>query len=372
MNIIFTGGGTGGHLYPAIATARAVMKSHPGSRILFLGNRNGVEASIVPREGFEIGFVNCSAFSSNPAKIIGGAFKILSGTATALSRIAKFKPDVVVGSGGYVSAPVTLAAFLKRIPIVLLEQHTVSGKTNRFVGRLASKVCVSFECSAGAFPKGKAVLTGNPVRDDILAADREESRRRLGIPGDRFCLLVTGASQGAKSINDAILKGLESWKGREMTVIHITGEKNYEEIKSRSESILGDGATIDYRPVAFMDNISEAYAACDLAAARAGATTIAELTARGIPSILIPYPHAAEDHQRKNAEFVASMGAAEVIPDSELLERLGPAIEALASSPERLGEMSGKSRAIGRPSAVLEIMKVLEGLKGIAGKKVEE
>ncbi|MCQ2736684.1 MAG: undecaprenyldiphospho-muramoylpentapeptide beta-N-acetylglucosaminyltransferase [bacterium] len=362
MNIVFTGGGTGGHLYPAIAVARAIKSKYPDSRILFIGNKDGVEASIVPREGFDIKFVSCSSFSSNPVKLAKGIVKIAAGIAKTLSIFSEFKPDIVTGSGGYVSAPVTMAAFLKKIPVVLLEQNTISGKTNRLVGKIAKKICISFEGSASSFPKEKTVLTGNPVRDDIIEASRQDARKRLGIPEDRKCLLITGASQGARSINEAIASKLPSWKDLDMTIIHITGEKNIEEAKKAAEAV-PKGSCLDYRPLPFMDNIADAYASCDLAAARAGATTLAELTARGIPSILIPYPHAAEDHQRKNAEFIASKGAALTIEDSEAMEKLGDTIEKLFNDRAGLERMAECSRKLGRPSAVFEILKVLEGLK---------
>ena len=176
MNIIFTGGGTGGHLYPAIAVARALKEKDSNNNILFIGNENGIESTIVPKEGFDIKFVKCSSFSSNPIKLATGLCKVATGIFESLSIISKFKPNIIVGSGGYVSAPVTFAGSLKKVPVVLLEQNTISGKTNRFIGKFAKKICISFEDSAESFPKNKTVFTGNPVRDDILSAK-----------GDRLC-----------------------------------------------------------------------------------------------------------------------------------------------------------------------------------------
>lgn len=363
MNIIFTGGGTGGHLYPAISAARVLKEKYPDSKILFVGSRDGVEASLIPKEGFDIKFVTCSAFYKNPMKLAVGAAKILRGVASSLSVISSFKPDVVVGSGGYVSAPVTFAAFIKKIPVVLLEQNTLSGKTNRLIGKIAKKICISFEGSASEFPKGKTVFTGNPVRTDIVSAQRSESRKKLNIGEDRTCILITGASQGAKSINEAILDCAARWKDKKWTLLHLTGSKNFDEVKSAAEDFFKQQHALDYRIIPFMDDISSAYAACDLVIARAGATTIAEITARGIPAVFVPYPYAAEDHQKKNALFLEKEGAGIVIEDSYLKDKLASSVENLISDTSLTASMAEKSRRLGKPDAVFEILKVLESFK---------
>ncbi len=362
MNIIFTGGGTGGHLYPAIAVARALKEKDSNNNILFIGNENGIESTIVPKEGFDIKFVKCSSFSSNPIKLATGLCKVATGIFESLSIISKFKPNIIVGSGGYVSAPVTFAGSLKKVPVVLLEQNTISGKTNRFIGKFAKKICISFEDSAESFPKNKTVFTGNPVRDDILSADREESRKELNINKDQFCILVTGASQGAKSINNGIIECLKKWKDKDITIIHLTGEKNWEEIKKATEE-LTKNSKIDYRPVAYMNNIASAYASCDLVIARAGATTLAEISDRGIPAILIPYPHAAEDHQKKNALFFEKKNAAIEIDDDKIQEKLIETVEILINDKNKLDSMSKACKNLGKPNAVFEILKVLEEIK---------
>ena len=362
MNIIFTGGGTGGHLYPAIAVARALKTEDSNNKILFVGNENGIESTIVPKEGFDIKFVKCSSFSSNPVKLLKGLCNVISGVFESLSIISKFKPDLIVGSGGYVSAPVTFAGSLKKIPVVLLEQNTISGKTNRFIGKFAKKICISFEDSAESFPREKTVFTGNPVRDDIISADREESRKELNIKKDQFCILVTGASQGAKSINNGIIECLKKWKDRDITIIHLTGEKNWDDIKKATEDLTKD-SKIDYRPIAYMNNIASAYASCDLVIARAGATTLAEISDRGIPAILIPYPHAAEDHQKKNALFFEKRNAGIEIDDDKIQEKLISTIETLMNDREKLNSMSEACKKLGKPNAVFEILKVLKEIK---------
>ncbi|MDQ7822690.1 MAG: undecaprenyldiphospho-muramoylpentapeptide beta-N-acetylglucosaminyltransferase [Candidatus Eremiobacteraeota bacterium] len=359
MKVIVTGGGTGGHLFPALAVAKALKKRHEGLSVLFLGTRHGLEATRVPQEGLPLEYILSRGLSSNPFKA-GAALAITSlGFLQSIEVLLREKPRLVVGTGGYVSAPVVMAAHICRVPAVLLEQNTIPGKTNRFLARFARKVCTSFQGTERYLPPGKAHLTGNPVREEILEVSREEGRRRLEIPPGRPCILVTGASQGAKSINEGILKALEGWKGQEWSIIHLTGERNYEEVSSRAAELLR-GAKLFYRAMGFLGAIHDAYAACDLVVCRAGATTIAEVTARGIPALIIPYPYAAEDHQVKNARWLEEQGAAFMIADDKVKEELSPLLGKLMRDPEALRSMAERSKALGKPEALDEILKVLD------------
>ncbi len=359
MKILFTGGGTGGHLYPALAVAKKIRETYSGAGIVFAGNKLGMEANLVPQEGFDIEFISSAPFSSNPLKLVKSFFRLSLGTLQALKLISRLRPSVVVGSGGYVSAPVTFAAFLKKVPVVLLEQNTFPGKTNRFVGRLADKICISFEESSKYFSGAKTVLTGNPVRQEVLAAERSEARKSLDIPEGRKCLLITGASQGAKSINDAVLSSLPLWKDKDWSVIHIAGEKHYQSISLQSAPIL-EGSLLDYRCVPFMKNIYDAYAACDLVVCRAGATTLAEITARGIASLMIPYPFAAEAHQEKNARWLEKNNASLMIPDADVADKLPAMVAELMENKEKTAQMEVNSKKLGKPEALANILKVLE------------
>ena len=359
MKVLFAGGGTGGHLYPAIAVAKEICKTYPSSEILFAGNKNGIESELVPKEGFNIKFISSGGLSSNPIKALKSILKLSKGTIESLSLISKFRPDIIVGSGGYVSAPVTFAGKLKKIPVILLEQNTIPGKTNRLVGKIADKICASFSESLNFLPKDKTVITGNPVRPEILSAEREKSRDILEIPQDRLCLLVAGASQGAKSINDALLKTLTYWKEKNWTILHIAGEKHYKNVKAESEKILTENQ-LDYRCYPFMKDIHNAYAACDLAVCRAGATTIAEITARGTACVMVPYPHAAENHQEKNAQWLEKNGAGIMIKDCDVNEKFKKIIEELIENAEKRNEMETKAKQLGKPYAICEILKVLE------------
>ncbi len=361
MKYILTGGGTGGHLYPLIAVAKALNAQGTGAEIIFAGNSLGLEASLIPAEGFEIKFISSGGFSSNPLKTGRSILKQVKGLFQSLSLISAFRPDVVIGSGGYVSAAVTLAAYIKKVPVLLLEQNTFPGKTNRFVAKFASKICAAFEESIRYFPPQKVIVTGNPVREEILSAKRDSARLALDIPSENKCLLIAGASQGAKSINSSVIRALAQWKGRDLTIIHLAGEKNYEEVLGKTEKYREEGKP-DYRCLAFMKDIALAYASCDLAVCRAGATTIAELTARGVPSIMIPYPYAAENHQEKNARWLEKKGAALMIKDEELPAKFEETISRLLENDAELASMSASAAALGKPDALEQILKVLSGI----------
>lgn len=360
MKVIFAGGGTGGHLYPAIAVAKKICATYPDAEVLFAGNKKGIEADLVPKEGFNISFISSGGLSSNPIKALKAILKLSKGTIESLSLISKFKPDIIVGSGGYVSAPVTFAGKLKKIPVVLLEQNTIPGKTNRLVGKIADKICASFSESLKFLPKEKTIVTGNPVRPEILSAERVKSRGILNIPQDKPCLLIAGASQGAKSINDAVLKTLPYWQDKNWTILHIAGEKHYESVKEESLKIITNNQ-LDYRCYPFMKDIHDAYAACDLAVCRAGATTIAEITARGTACIMVPYPYAAENHQEKNAMWLSKNGACIMIKDCDVLEQFKKTVEEIIENSDKRNEMETKAKQLGKPYAICEILKVLKG-----------
>ncbi len=356
--IVFTGGGTGGHIYPGIATAKALKSRIENLSVLFMGTKRGLEAQLVPQEGFEISFISAMGLSSHPVKALFAMLSVSLGLLQSLRLMMTFKPHLVVGTGGYVSGPVALAASLAGVPVVIFEQNIIPGKTTRFLSRLARKVCVSFRETGRYLPSEKVVVTGNPVREAILTRSREEGRAALSIAPGRRCILVTGASQGARSINDGILNALASWRDKEWTIIHLTGEKNFEQVKNRAEALV-QGAKLDYRCLGFLRNMEEAYAASDLAVCRAGATTLAEITARGIPAILIPYPYSAEAHQEKNAAWLQDNGAGVMIQDAEVNEKLSATVTRLLDDEASLGAMAANCRALGKPDALNDIVNVI-------------
>lgn len=352
--VIISGGGTGGHAFPAIAVAQALRARYPDARILFIGTRKGVEASVVPAAGFDIRFVRARGLSRRPLEAVRAVIDNLIGMGQALRHVLSFKPQVVVGSGGYVSVPVNLAAWLTFKPTVLLEQNVVPGKATRVLSLRARKVCVSFGATAPAFG-AKAVVTGNPVRDEIVTRTRDEARARLGIGPHRFCLLVTGASQGARSINEAVLAALPGWRDRDWHVLHLTGRREYESVRGRATQALGDRAALTWDGRDFLDDMASAYAAADLVIARAGATTLAEITCRGIPTILIPYPHAG-GHQIENARWLAQAGGADMILDEKALADLPASVERLVENPSKLAQMAAACATVGHPDAAARIV----------------
>lgn len=357
MRIIITGGGTGGHIYPALAVARELKKRD--FEILFIGTSSGLEAKLVPENGFDIRFINAKGLSSNPLKALKSLIAMSAGFIQSAAMINYYKPSLVVGTGGYVSAPVLLAAELFGVPGVILEQNIIPGKTTRLMSVMARKVLVSFDETTKYLPVKKVIVTGNPVREEIISKSRTEGRKTFQIPEKRLCVLVTGASQGAKSINEGIINTVTKFKDKDWTILHLTGEKNYQDIKNRTDLILKD-AKLDYRCFGFMQNIADAYAACDLAICRAGATTIAEITARGIPSVIIPYPYSAESHQEKNASWLQDKGACRVIADRDVINSLQSVIEEMLQDCEGLKRMSENSRMLGKTMALDNILKVLE------------
>jgi UDP-N-acetylglucosamine--N-acetylmuramyl-(pentapeptide) pyrophosphoryl-undecaprenol N-acetylglucosamine transferase len=227
------------------------------------------------------------------------------------------------------------------------------------MSRWATRICVSYDDTLKALPPGRGVLTGNPVRVDILQRTRDEGRRRMRIDFGTFCLLVTGASQGARSINEGVLEALPRWADEPITVIHLTGRSHYEEVAARAAAIV-EGRRITYRPVAFELDMASVYAAADLVVARSGATTLAEITCRGLPSVLVPYPFAADNHQDHNARRLEASHAAVVVVDSEARKRLGDVVLELYRDPEQCEKLGAESKKLGRPGALSAIMDTLE------------
>lgn len=358
MHVIVTGGGTGGHIYPALAIARALRERYENISPVFLGTRRGLEATLIPKEGFPINFIGAQGLSSHPLKAAQALCVTGIGVLQSLLILARYKPILMIGTGGYVSAPVIVAGSLMKIPSVVLEQNIIPGKTTRFLSRLARHVCVSFAESGKFLPAEKVRVTGNPIRPEIVARTREEGRAHLQIPSDVTCILVTGASQGARSINDGIIHSLPRWKDRNWAILHVTGEKNVSQVSDSAMALLKD-SKLSYRALGFIRNIEDAYAASDLVICRAGATTLAEITARGLASVIIPYPYSAEGHQEKNARWLERHGGGRVILDAEIEEKLADTVDSLLKDRDALHLMADNCRSLGKSHALEEIMQVL-------------
>lgn len=352
--MIIAGGGTGGHLFPGLAVAEAASR-RGGCEILFAGSPFGIEARVIPPTGFDLRLLPLRGVRGRGLRgVVEFALQAPPAIAAAWRLLGERQADVVVGLGGYASLPMVVAAWLRRVPAVLLEQNAHPGLATRVLARLARAVCTSFPDAERFLPAAKVRLTGNPVRD----LRREPPPRA----GNTFTLLIFGGSQGAHTINiEAVAAvGWLSARIAGLEVIHQTGANDCETVAKGYERA---GVTAEVH--AFIDDMGAAYARADLVVCRAGATTVAELTALGKAAILIPYPYAADDHQRANAESLVERGAAEMILDRELTgERLGERVLALAGDREHLARLADGARALGRPQAAAAVLAVCDEVVG--------
>lgn len=353
LRVLIAGGGTGGHIYPGIAIATEVRKRQPTAEILFVGTERGLEMKIVPAEGFRLETITISGLKGRGRlKQLKSLLVVPKSLIEARRILQRFQPSVVVGVGGYSSGPPVLMAALMGIPAMLQEQNALPGLTNRLLARFVRKVATAFGEAETYFGR-KTVLTGNPVRAEFSQVPGRTGK-------EAFTLLVFGGSQGAQPINQAVIESLAILKSQvpDLQVIHQTGERDYPKVKQAYETMKMNA---DVRP--FFGEIPRQFAAADLLVCRAGATTLAEVTVAGKASILVPFPQAADDHQRRNAEALAQAGAAEVILQQDLSgATLAARICYYAGHRDALRGMEQKSRALGRPDATERIVDLVEEL----------
>ena len=360
MRVMLTGGGTGGHIYPALAIAKGLLAHDAKTEILYVGTRDGMEARLVPEAG--IAFAGISGkglprkLNLETLKVVGKSFKALWQTK---EQLRKFHPDLVVGTGGYVSGPVVLTAALFNFPTLLHEQNALPGITNRILARFVRRVMVTFPESMPRFGvKKKLELVGLPVRPEIGTVSREAGAKHFKLRSDRLTLLVTGGSRGARSINQAMIEVLEHLSQRpDIQVIWATGTATHletlEELKKRSITWERPGWLV----LEYLKDMPEALACADLYIGRAGAASLAELMIAGVPSLLIPYPFAAENHQEYNAQALVQGGAARLIKDSDLNgQRLWKEVEELMSQPALLAKMGAAAEKLAQPKALDKIV----------------
>lgn len=363
MRIIISGGGTGGHIYPAITIARAIAAMVEPCEILFVGTRQGLEADIVPKEGFAFAAVDAKGFERRLSwDTVRTLYKTAAGLGQSVGIIRRFRPDIVIGTGGYVCGPVLLTASLMGIPTMIQEQNVIPGVTNKILARFVTKVAAGYPEAAKFFGRqaDKVFVSGNPIRQEVLQATREDGIRTFGLDSGKLTVLVAGGSRGARSINQAMVEVYRRFAGRSnMQILHATGQSEYNNIAGFIQQAgidIEKTGNIIIKP--YLYNMPQALAAADIAVFRAGAVGLAELTARGIPAILIPYPYAAENHQEFNARVLADQGAAVVIRDAELSGlRLADELERLIGSPLQLEGMAQASKQLGRPDAAAVLAK---------------
>jgi len=359
IDVLLVGGGTAGHVLPAIATAQALQRMAPQLTVAFAGMPGSLEERLVVASGYTFHHIDAVPL---PRRVSRELLRVLPRLNRAMrsTRVLLDAESVraVVSFGGYVALPVSLAA-RGRIPQVLHEQNSRPGLANRIAARFADRVAVTFPASVDGFPgSAQKHVTGNPVqqrlRDIDLVARRSGGRVRLGLGPHRRTMLVFGGSQGARSINRAVASAAAAWQSLGLQVLHVTGHTGYEAGLEawRAAGVDPDGEGGDVRVVPFLDDMADAYAAADLVVARAGATTIAELSVLGLPAVLVPYPHATADHQRGNAESLVAAGAAVLLDDADLsAATLAEAVAPIVNDVERAGRMSLAARAWARPHA---------------------
>ncbi len=349
MRIVIVGGGTGGHLYPGIAVAHELQRFDPYAVITFIGSKATGERETVLREGFAFSGITASGFTRRKAtEQMRSVAHLVRGIVQSLRLLRKIRPSVVLGLGSYVSGPVVLTARALRIPCVIQEQNLLPGLTNRILGRIANRVAVSFEDSVSYFAASKVVVTGNPVR----AAIREIAHSRPQ-PNGRFHLLLFGGSQGAHRLNTAMVQALPHLTAVQeaLWVVHQTGQDDFSTVQKAYAKIAFPGIVRSY-----IQDMAQEYQTADLVICRAGASSIAELTASGKPALLVPFPYAANQHQQQNARVLASAGAAKLLPDHALSgELLAEQICYHLQHPEEVTLMAERSRALGKPDAAVRV-----------------
>ncbi len=357
MRLLIAGGGTGGHLFPGIAVAEEFVSRDPENKVMFMGTEKGIEAKLIPPLGYRLaiirsrGLVEKALFDRLKAMLT-----LPVGLLQAMRCIIQFNPDFALGVGGYVSGPGLLAAWILHVPCAVQEQNTVPGMTNRILSRLVARVFISFEESRSNFAqadkKRKIILTGNPIRKAILK--NLSGTEKPPDDNSRFCILILGGSQGAHKINQLMMEAIPCLERyhRRLKIIHQTGDQDERDV---AQAYADSGFRAEVRP--FIQNLGEYLLRAHLVVSRAGAGAVAEIALSGRPGILIPFPHAASDHQTRNAEYLVRGGAALMFSEAELTgEKLAGAIESILQNENTRKEMADRARSLARPRAASQLV----------------
>ncbi len=358
MKILIGGGGTGGHIYPALALARYAKAADSANDVLFVGTSKGLESKIVPAAGFPLETIPARGFQRNLGQLIPFIADLLRGLKRSARIIRKHQPNVVFGTGGYVAAPLLISALLKKYPVVLHEQNAVPGMVNKKLAPYAKKICLSFsETEKSLPPRSRVLFTGNPRAGEVASISREEGCLKFDLNPAGMNILVYGGSRGALKLNQVVTDFLKNGlMPQKATLIYVTGDIYYSDVIKELDNL---PARVKVYP--YLDDMPYALAAANLAITRSGATTLAELTALGIPSILIPSPNVVNNHQYYNARLLSDRGAAVLIEEKDFdHKRLHEEIEKLIRGPETLETMSVNSKKLGITDAAERIYKCLQ------------
>lgn len=362
MKVIMTGGGTGGHIYPAVAIADKIKKENPDAEILFVGTKHGLEKDLVPKNGYDIEFITVSGFNrKNLFKNVKTVRDLAKGNHESKLILKKFRPDVVIGTGGYVCGPIMHEAAKMGIPTYIHEQNAFPGVTNKLLEKSAQKVFIAFPAAAEHFHhKDKLIVTGNPVRKSFFKADRMQSRRELGIPEDAFVLMSFGGSQGAGRINSVMTDVIsEIQEHKDIFTVFVTGKYYNKSVHEQLEE-RGIALAENVRLLEYIDNMDKYIAVCDLIVSRSGALTVSEITVCGRAAILVPSPNVTGNHQFYNAKAVTDAGGAVLIEDKDFTaDILKEHVFALKNDRKKLAELEHGSRSAAPGDAAAAIYAVI-------------
>jgi UDP-N-acetylglucosamine--N-acetylmuramyl-(pentapeptide) pyrophosphoryl-undecaprenol N-acetylglucosamine transferase len=366
--ILMAGGGTGGHVYPALAIADAVVALRPDAVVAFAGTRERLEATAVPKAGYPFHPITVAGFQrSLSARNLSFPLKLARGLAQSWALVGRFDPHVAVGTGGYVAGPVLLAAWLRGRPLLVQEQNAYAGVTNRLLARLARRIHLAFPEAKGYVPAARAVVSGNPTRDVLRRTTPAEGRAHFGLPEDARAVLVFGGSLGSAALNAAF--------ERHAAALLATDERLH--LLWQAGTRYHDALAVHLpshprlRLMPYIDRMDAAYAAADLVVCRAGAITCSELMVTGTPAVLVPSPNVVADHQTKNARSLADAGAAVLLPEPDLTSALRPTVEGLLADAARRAQMADALRRRARPHAARRIARDVLALAGFPGSNDE-
>lgn len=361
LRIVVSGGGTGGHIYPALALIREIQKDNKEAEFLYIGTEKGLESKLVPRDNIPFKSIHITGFKRKLSfENVKTVYRFLKGVSNSKKMLKEFKADVVIGTGGYVCGPVVYAAAKLGIPTIIHEQNSVPGLTNKFLSRYVNKIGICFDEAKDYFPEDKVVFTGNPRASEVLNQDGIKGRLSVGLKLDMPAVLIFGGSRGARPINEAVVKSLSELGSKPYQLLYITGDVHFDEVKKEVE-LVGNPDNVVIKP--FVHNMPEVLSGIDLTVSRAGATTLAELTSLGIPSILIPSPYVTNNHQEKNALSLSERGAAKLLLEKDLTsKKLVEEIDRVLMDDKLLSSMKKSAEELGIQDAAKRLYRVMEDL----------
>lgn len=359
MRVLVSGGGTGGHIYPAVSLVKYIKKKHPDAEFMYVGTKKGLESKIVPDQNIPFETIEIQGFkrSLSPSNF-KTVYLFLKSISDAKKIIKKFQPDIVIGTGGYVCGSVVYAAHKLNIPTVIHEQNSVAGVTNKFLARYVDKIGICFSDVASDFPKEKVVMVGNPRAQEVAGIQKSPVLNEYGLDPDAPTVLIFGGSRGALAINNVLLDSLSSFKDKPYQVLYASGEIYFDEVKKKWQT-LGEELN-NVKVVPYIKNMEHVLANVDVVVGRAGATSLAEITSLGLPSILIPSPNVTNDHQTKNAQSLVNKNAAIMVKNAELTkETLLSSIDQVMLNPNVKEQMKEASKNEGIQDATDRLYRLI-------------